>query len=43
MGVPVNVTLLFSLEQYHAALDAYLRGIERRLDAGLSPHVGSVA
>jgi transaldolase len=42
-GVPVNVTLLFSLEQYHAALDAYLRGIERRLDAGLSPHVGSVA
>jgi len=42
-GVPVNVTLLFSPEQYLAAADAYLRGIERRLDAGLSPNVGSVA
>jgi transaldolase len=42
-GVPVNVTLLFSREQYLAAAEAYLRGIERRLDAGLEPHVGSVA
>jgi transaldolase len=42
-GVPVNVTLLFSREQYVAAAEAYLRGIERRLDAGLNPQVGSVA
>ena len=42
-GVPVNVTLLFSREQYLAAADAYLRGIERRLAAGLHPNVGSVA
>jgi len=42
-GVPINVTLLFSREQYHAAAGAYLRGIERRLDAGLDPRVGSVA
>jgi transaldolase len=42
-GVPVNVTLLFSREQYVAAAEAYLRGIERRLDAGLDPKVGSVA
>jgi len=42
-GVPVNVTLLFSREQYLAAADAFLRGIERRIDAGLNPHVGSVA
>ncbi len=42
-GVPVNVTLLFSAEQYGAAADAYLRGIERRLAAGLNPRVGSVA
>ena len=42
-GVPVNVTLLFSREQYLAAADAYMRGIERRLDAGLNPYVGSVA
>jgi transaldolase len=42
-GVPVNVTLLFSHEQYLAAVDAYLRGIERRLEAGRSPQVGSVA
>jgi len=42
-GVPVNVTLLFSREQYLAAADAYRRGIERRLDAGLNPYVGSVA
>ncbi|MGH7987602.1 MAG: transaldolase [Candidatus Binataceae bacterium] len=42
-GVPVNVTLLFSREQYLAAAQAYIRGIERRLEAGLNPHVGSVA
>jgi len=42
-GVPVNVTLLFSREQYLAAADAYLRGIERRIEAGLNPDVGSVA
>jgi transaldolase len=42
-GVPVNVTLLFSREQYLAAAKAFLRGIERRLDAGLNPNVGSVA
>jgi transaldolase len=42
-GVPVNVTLLFSREHYMAAAEAFLRGIERRLDAGLNPNVGSVA
>ena len=42
-GVPVNVTLLFSREHYLAAAEAYLRGIERRMDAGLNPNVGSVA
>src|SRR5580692_10913797 len=42
-GVPVNVTLLFSREQYLAAAAAYMRGIERRLAAGLDPRVGSVA
>lgn len=42
-GVPVNVTLLFSREQYLAAADAYLRGVERRIAAGLNPCVGSVA
>lgn len=42
-GIPVNVTLLFSREQYIVAAEAYLRGIERRIDAGLSPEVGSVA
>jgi transaldolase len=42
-GVPVNVTLLFSSEQYVAAGEAYMRGIERRVDAGLDPFVGSVA
>jgi transaldolase len=42
-GVPVNVTLLFSREQYLAAADAYMRGIERRIEAGLNPHIGSVA
>jgi len=42
-GIPVNVTLLFSREHYVAAAEAFLRGIERRLDAGLNPNVGSVA
>jgi len=42
-GVPVNVTLLFSREHYIAAADAFLRGIERRIAAGLKPDVGSVA
>jgi transaldolase len=42
-GIPVNVTLLFSGEQYVAAAEAYLRGIERRIAAGLNPDVGSVA
>ena len=42
-GIPVNVTLLFSREQYLAAAEAYMRGIERRIEAGLSPYVGSVA
>src|SRR4030095_7968980 len=42
-GVPVNVTLLFSREHYLAAAEAFLRGIERRMDAGLKPGVGSVA
>jgi transaldolase len=42
-GVPVNVTLLFSREQYIAAAEAYMRGIERRIEAGLGPEVGSVA
>src|SRR5437879_1685903 len=42
-GVPVNVTLLFSREHYVAAAEAFLRGIERRIAAGLTPEVGSVA
>lgn len=42
-GVPINVTLLFSKQQYLAAAEAYLRGIERRLDAGRDPRVASVA
>lgn len=41
-GIPVNVTLLFSREHYLAAAEAYMRGIERRLAAGLDPAVGSV-
>ncbi len=36
-GLPINVTLLFSAEQYQAAAEAYLRGIERRVQAGLDP------
>ena len=43
LGVPINVTLLFSREQYVAAAEAYLRGIERRLAAGLDARVASVA
>ena len=42
-GVPVNVTLLFSREQYLASAYAYMRGIERRIEAGLDPNVPSVA
>ncbi len=40
-GVPINVTLIFSRQQYVA--EAYIRGIERRVAAGLNPHVASVA
>ena len=42
-GVPINVTLLFSREQYVAAAEAYIRGVERRVAAGLNPYVPSVA
>ena len=42
-GIPVNVTLLFSREQYVAAAGAFQRGIDRRIDRGLNPNVGSVA
>lgn len=42
-GVPINVTLLFSRDQYLASAEAYLRGIERRIAAGLNPRVASVA
>ena len=42
-GIPINVTLLFSHDQYLAAAEAFLRGIERRIAAGLDPEVGSVA
>jgi transaldolase len=42
-GVPVNVTLLFSPDHYRAAADAYMRGVERRIQEGLNPVVGSVA
>jgi transaldolase len=42
-GVPVNVTLLFSDEQYAAAANAFMRGIERRMGAGLTPDIRSVA
>jgi transaldolase len=42
-GVPINVTLLFSAEQYVAAADAYMRGIERRIEAGLKADICSVA
>ena len=42
-GIPVNVTLLFSQQHYLASAEAYLRGIERRIDAGMNPNVPSVA
>jgi transaldolase len=42
-GIPINVTLLFDDKQYLAAADAYMRGVERRIEAGLDPNVGSVA
>lgn len=42
-GVPVNITLLFSPQQYVAAADAYMKGLEGRVEAGLSPDVRSVA
>ena len=42
-GIPINVTLLFSADQYQGAVEAYLRGIERRISNGLNPRVGSVA
>ena len=42
-GVPINVTLLFSEDQYLAAANAFMRGIERRIEAGLKPDVPSVA
>jgi transaldolase len=42
-GVPINVTLLFSREQYLASAEAYLRGVERRIAAGRNPEVASVA
>jgi transaldolase len=42
-GIPVNVTLLFSSDHYLAAAEAFLRGIERRIEAGLNPNVSSVA
>src|SRR5499426_3614399 len=42
-GVPVNVTLLFSDDQYLAAANAFMRGIERRIEAGLKPDIPSVA
>jgi transaldolase len=42
-GIPINVTLIFSREQYLAVADAYLRGIDRRIEAGLRPDVASVA
>jgi transaldolase len=42
-GIPINVTLLFSRDQYVAAAEAYLRGVERRIEAGLNPCVASVA
>jgi transaldolase len=42
-GIPINVTLLFSAKQYQAAAEAWLRGVERRIEAGLNPNVASVA
>jgi transaldolase len=42
-GIPINVTLLFSTSQYRAAAESWLRGVERRIEAGLNPNVASVA
>jgi transaldolase len=42
-GIPINVTLLFDDKQYLGSADAYMRGIERRIEAGLDPNVPSVA
>ena len=42
-GIPINVTLLFDAEQYVASAEAFMRGIERRIEAGLNPDVASVA
>ena len=42
-GIPINVTLLFDSEQHLACADAYMKGIERRIEAGLDPKVESVA
>jgi transaldolase len=42
-GIPINVTLLFDTDQYLAAADAYLKGVERRIEAGLDPDIASVA
>jgi transaldolase len=42
-GVPINITLLFSDDQYMAAANAFMRGIERRIEAGLTPDIRSVA
>jgi transaldolase len=42
-GIPINVTLLFSTDQYEASADAYMRGVERRIEAGLDPVVNSAA
>jgi len=42
-GIPINVTLLFSTEHYLGAAEAYIRGLERRIEAGLDPALGSVA
>jgi transaldolase len=42
-GIPVNVTLLFTADHYVAAAEAYMRGLERRVEAGLHPNVASVA
>jgi transaldolase len=42
-GIPINVTLLFSTEHYRGAAEAYMRGVERRIEDGLNPDVPSVA
>lgn len=42
-GIPVNVTLIFSREHYLAAADAYMKGVDRRVQAGLNPKIASVA